>query len=238
MRSNTLLARVLFVCLVLSADGSGGFRPLRHAELKRTAKMLGEAGKGILAADESTGTMAKRFASIGVENSEGMRQKYRQMLFTTPGLEEHISGVIMFDETLGQITDDGVLFADYFAAHGILTGIKVDTGVVEIPRTAGETATTGLDGLAKRCAHYYEMGARFAKWRAVMRIDQKNGCPSDLAIQDNCWALARSFAHLTAILACAKFRIETGGPDCGDDTADMLQSASRKAWFPSWNLRY
>jgi len=142
-----------------------------------------------LAADESTGTIGKRFAGIEVENIEENRRAYRQLLVTTEGLEEHISGIILYEETLYQKTDDGVLFSDVLRKKGIAIGIKVDLGVQPIRGTNGETYTQGWDNLAARCKKYYEAGARFAKWRAVLKIDEN--CPTDIAIEENATGLAR-----------------------------------------------
>jgi len=158
-------------------------------ELIATARAIGTPGKGILAADESTGTIGQRFVKINVENTEPNRQAYRQLLFTTPGIEQYISGVIMFEETLGQSSDDGTPFPALLKQKGIITGIKVDKGVSPLRGTDGETFTQGLDGLAQRCAEYYNKGARFAKWRAVLKIG--NGCPSEISIKENCSGLAR-----------------------------------------------
>lgn len=158
-------------------------------ELIQTAKEICTPGKGILAADESTNTIGQRFVKINVENVEENRRAYRELLFTTDGLEKHISGVIMFDETLRQSTKDGQNFVALLRSKGIHAGIKVDTGVVEIGGTDKETATQGLDGLGKRCAEYYAMGCRFAKWRAVLKISDT--CPSSVAIEENAHNLAR-----------------------------------------------
>lgn len=159
-------------------------------ELIKTAQRVARPGAGILAADESTGTIAKRFQGIGVENTEENRRAYRELLFTTPGIEQYISGVILYEETLYQKTKDGVAFSDLLNKLGIVIGIKVDAGVADLG-SKGETATQGLDGLAKRCAKYYKDGARFAKWRAVLKIDVSNGQPSELAIRENAHGLAR-----------------------------------------------
>src|SRR2546428_4725506 len=132
-----------------------------------TARELVAPGKGILAADESTGTIKKRFDQIGVVSTEDLRRRYRQMLFTTPGLGEHISGVILFDETIRQATDDGVPFVKVLEAVGSIPGIKVDTGAKPLALFPGETVTEGLDGLRERLAEYTELGARFAKWRGT-----------------------------------------------------------------------
>lgn len=159
-------------------------------ELIKTAREISTRGKGILAADESTGTIGKRFDQIQVENTEANRRAYRELLFTAPGIEEHISGVIMFDETVRDTTADGSKkFTEVLRARGIHCGIKVDTGLQPIGGTDGETATQGLDGLGKRCAEYYAMGCRFAKWRAVLKIG--NGCPTEAAVQETAHSLAR-----------------------------------------------
>jgi len=165
---------------------SGNFKE----ELIKVAKEITAPGKGILAADESTGTIGQRFTKINVENTRENRQAYRELLFTAPGIEEYISGVIMFDETVRDTSVDGTRkLTEILRARGIHCGIKVDTGLVEIGGTKGETATQGLDGLGKRCAEYYAMGCRFAKWRAVIKIG--DGCPSELAIRETAHSLAR-----------------------------------------------
>ena len=139
-------------------------------ELIETARKIGTRGKGILAADESTGTIGKRFDDIGLENTAENRQAYRELLFTTPELDKYISGVIMYDETARDSCKDGTGFCKHLLSRGIVCGIKVDEGVKEIEGTNGETVTVGLDGLNKRCAEYYKMGIRFAKWRGVLKI--------------------------------------------------------------------
>jgi fructose-bisphosphate aldolase class I len=145
--------------------------------------------RGILAADESTSTISKRFKSIKVESTEENRRAYREMLFTTPGAGEFISGVILYDETIRQKTKDGVPFPTYMSGQGMIPGIKVDTGAKPLAGFPGETITEGLDGLRERLAEYYKLGARFAKWRAV--IDIGAGIPSRYAISANAEALAR-----------------------------------------------
>jgi len=157
--------------------------------MRTTARELVAPGKGILAADESTGTIKKRFDSIGVENTEPNRQAYRQMLFTTPGFGEHISGVILFDETIRQSADDGRTFVDVIREAGSIPGIKVDTGAKPLAGFPGETVTEGLDGLRERLAEYGAIGARFAKWRAP--IDVGGDLPTDFAIVANMHAMAR-----------------------------------------------
>ncbi|GFZ02472.1 aldolase superfamily protein [Actinidia rufa] len=158
-------------------------------ELIANAAYIGTPGKGILAADESTGTMGKRLSSINVENVESNRQAFRELLFTTPGALQHLSGVILFEETLYQKTSDGKPFVELLKENGVLPGIKVDKGVVELPGTNGETTTQGLDDLGKRCQQYYAAGCRFAKWRAVLKIGVTE--PSQLAINENANGLAR-----------------------------------------------
>ncbi|KAG8046376.1 hypothetical protein GUJ93_ZPchr0008g12735 [Zizania palustris] len=158
-------------------------------ELIRNAAYIGTPGKGILAADESTGTIGKRLASINVENVEENRRALRELLFTAPGALECLSGVILFEETLYQSTRDGTPFVDVLGAAGVLPGIKVDKGTVELAGTDRETTTQGHDDLAERCRRYYAAGARFAKWRAVLSIGASK--PSQLAVDANAQGLAR-----------------------------------------------
>ncbi|MGZ8619649.1 MAG: class I fructose-bisphosphate aldolase [Actinomycetota bacterium] len=157
--------------------------------LHDTARDLVAPAKGILAADESTGTIKKRFDSIGVESTEEQRRRYRQLLFTTPGVGDHISGVILFDETIRQSADDGRTFVDVLRAAGIVPGIKVDTGAKPLAGFPDETVTEGLDGLRERLADYAELGARFAKWRSTIVIG--DGTPTDFAILANAHGMAR-----------------------------------------------
>ena len=157
--------------------------------LSKTAAAMVAKGKGILAADESSGTCETRFKTINTACTEESRRAYRGLLFTTPGAEKFISGVILFDETLRQKTDDGMLFPDYMAKKGILPGIKVDTGAKDLALCPGEKVTEGLDGLRERLAAYFKLGARFAKWRAVITIGE--GIPSHACLYANAHALAR-----------------------------------------------
>ena len=159
------------------------------ALLSKTAAAMVAKGKGLLAADESSGTCETRFKTIGVECTEENRRAYRGLLFTTPGVEQFLSGVILFDETLRQKTNDGVLFPDYLAKKGILPGSKVDAGAKEMALHPGEKVTEGLDNLPKRLAEYFKLGARFAKWRAVITIGE--GIPSHACLYANAHALAR-----------------------------------------------
>ncbi|KAG9155065.1 hypothetical protein Leryth_011045 [Lithospermum erythrorhizon] len=157
-------------------------------ELVKTAKTIASPGRGILAIDESNATCGKRLASIGLDNTEVNRQAYRQLLLTTPGLGEYISGSILFEETLYQSTTDGKKFVDCLKAENIVPGIKVDKGLVPLPGSNNESWCQGLDGLASRSAEYYKQGARFAKWRTVVSIP----CgPSALAVKEAAWGLAR-----------------------------------------------
>jgi fructose-bisphosphate aldolase class I len=158
-------------------------------ELELTARALVAPEKGILAADESTGTIKKRFDSIGVESTEENRRAYRELLFTTPGFGDHISGVILYDETIRQSAADGRPFSKVIAEAGSIPGIKVDTGAKELALSPGEKVTEGLDGLRDRVAEYRDLGARFAKWRAVITIG--DGLPTRACIEANAHALAR-----------------------------------------------
>ncbi len=157
--------------------------------LNKVARAMVAPGKGILAADESHPTIKKRFDSVDVENTEEHRRRYREMLFTAPGIEDWIGGVIMFDETLRQKSADGVPFAELLAGRGIVPGIKVDKGAKPLAGFEGEKVTEGLDGLRDRLAEYYKLGARFAKWRAVITIGET--IPSAFCIEANAHGLAR-----------------------------------------------
>ena len=158
-------------------------------ELHETASGIVAEGKGILAADESDSTIKKRFDSIGVESTEDNRRAYRDLLFTTEGVEEYISGVILFDETIRQSSPDGTPFPKLLQSRGVIPGIKVDTGAKPLALAEGETITEGLDGLRDRLEEYHGLGARFAKWRAVITIGKD--IPSEYCIWTNAHALAR-----------------------------------------------
>jgi fructose-bisphosphate aldolase, class I len=158
-------------------------------QLQSTAQALVAEGKGILAADESTGTIKKRFDSIGVESTDETRRAYRELLFTTEGAEEFISGVILYDETIRQSASDGTPFPKLLESRGVIPGIKVDTGAKPLALTDGETITEGLDGLRDRLEEYRELGARFAKWRATYSIAADK--PSEYCVWTNAHALAR-----------------------------------------------
>lgn len=175
------------------AEVGGSYQPAltkeQEDELRAIAAKILQPGKGILAADESTGSIGKRLASINVENEEINRRKYRQLLFTTPNLGENISGVILYEETFRQSTDGGERFVDLLRKQGIVPGIKLDLGVVPLAGTLGEGTTQGLDGLAKRCEEFKKGGCDFAKWRCVLHIGKH--VPSHVALQENANVLAR-----------------------------------------------
>jgi fructose-bisphosphate aldolase class I len=158
-------------------------------KLHETAQAIVAEGKGILAADESDSTIKKRFDSIGVESTEENRRAYRDLLFTTEGVEEYISGVILFDETIRQSSSDGTAFPKLLESKGVIPGIKVDKGAQPLALAEGETVTEGLDGLRGRLEEYRELGARFTKWRGVISIGQ--GIPSEYCLWTNAHALAR-----------------------------------------------
>lgn len=157
-------------------------------ELQATINDIVQRGKGILAADESTGTITKRFQAVGIESNEETRRAYRELLVTS-GVEQYISGIIFFEETLNQKASDGTPLPEVARRQGIVPGIKVDKGLVNLPFTPGDKVTQGLDGLADRLTRYKEQGARFTKWRAVYAISPNN--PTRIAIEANAEALAR-----------------------------------------------
>ncbi len=206
-------------------------------ELTSTAKALVAPGKGILAADESSGTIKKRFDSIGVESTEENRRFYRDLLFTTEGAAEHISGVILYDETIRQSSADGKPFPAKLDEQGIIAGIKVDAGAKDLANAPGETITEGLDGLRERLAEYRELGARFTKWRAAITIGED--IPSEYCIWTNAHALAR-YAGLSQeaglvpivepeVLMDGEHTIETLVRRDVPDAARRLHRASRPA---------
>ncbi|KKR49849.1 MAG: Fructose-bisphosphate aldolase [Candidatus Curtissbacteria bacterium GW2011_GWA1_40_16] len=163
-------------------------------KLKSTAKEMVSSGRGILAADESDKTIKKRFDTIGVESSPENHRIYRQLLFKTPQIEKYISGVILFDETIRQSTDEGTSFTSFLQERGIVPGIKVDGGTTELRGGSKEKVTLGIDGLADRVAQYSSLGARFSKWRAVITIGE--GIPTDECIEENSDLLAQ-FAKIS-----------------------------------------
>jgi fructose-bisphosphate aldolase class I len=197
-------------------------------DLEQTMSKLATRGKGILAADESSATIGKRFAAVGIESTEETRQAYRDMLITTPNINEFIAGVILFEETLNQKALDGTPFPEKLMKLGILPGIKVDKGLVHLPNTTDEQITQGLDGLAERLAEYKQKGACFAKWRAVYQISANT--PSQLAIDANAECLARyaALCQAAGIVPIVEPEILIDGEHtierCAEVTAPVLHS--------------
>ncbi|MEL6751637.1 MAG: class I fructose-bisphosphate aldolase [Pseudomonadota bacterium] len=196
--------------------------------LEDIAKQMVQWGQGILAADESTGTIKKRFDSIGVENTEENRRDYREMLFrSSDAMNNAISGVILFEETLSQKAADGTPFVDLIKAAGAVPGIKVDKGAQALALRNGETVTEGLDGLRDRLKGYYEQGARFAKWRAVISIDSDK--PSEGAIRANSQALARyaALCQEAGIVPIVEPEVLMDG-DPGDHTIERCHEVTER----------
>jgi fructose-bisphosphate aldolase class I len=199
-------------------------------ELRRTATALVAEGKGILAADESNGTMDKRLKAAGVEASEEMRRALRELLFTTEGAAEHISGVILYDETFHQAAADGTPFPQLLEGQGVIPGIKVDTGAKPLAGSPDEKVTEGLDGLRERLEGYYEGGARFAKWRAVITIG--DGIPTDTCLHVNAHALARyaALCQEAGIVPIVEPEVLMDG-DHTIDRAEEVTAAAQAAVF-------
>jgi len=195
-------------------------------ELIATAKAIATRGKGILAADESTGTIGQRFKAINLENNEKNRRDYRELLFRTPGWGNFCSGTILYEETLNQKAADGTPFTDIIRQNGVIIGIKVDAGTTDLPGSEGETMTHGLDGLAKRCAEYYKKGARFAKWRAVLKIGQN--CPTEAAIYEHCHGLARyaQICQANGLVPIVEPEVLSDGDHCITSCA----AATQRVW--------
>ena len=197
--------------------------------MTQTAQALVAPGRGILAADESTPTMAKRLAGIGVESTEERRRAYREILFTTVGLGEFISGVILFDETIRQQTVDGTPFPEALRQQGIVPGIKVDGGTKPLAGFPGEVVTAGLDGLRERLAEYVALGARFAKWRAVIHIGE--GIPTAACVEANAHALARyaALSQEAGLVPIVEPEVLMDGTHtlerCAEVTVDVLRAA-------------
>ncbi len=200
------------------------------SELEATARAMVAPRKGILAADESSPTIKKRFDSIQVESTEENRRSYREMLFTTAGVEEFISGVIFFDETLRQSTADGTPFPKLLQEKGIIPGIKVDKGAKALAGAEGEKVTEGLDGLRDRIAEYHSLGARFAKWRAVITIG--DGIPSDTCLDANAHALARYAALCVegGLVPIVEPEVLMDGPHAIELCAEVTERALRKVF--------
>ncbi len=195
------------------------------ASLKDTAAQMVAPGKGLIAADESAGTCEKRFSAVGVPCTEENRRAYRETIITAPGLEEHVSGIILFDETIRQKTTAGESFSQNLSKRGILPGIKVDGGVKDLALHPGEQVSEGLDKLRERLAEYYALGARFAKWRSVITIGK--GIPSSACINANAHAMAR-YAALCQEAGIAPI-VEPEVLIDGDHTIEQCFDASTKA---------
>ncbi len=202
-------------------------------ELKSTIQALAAPGKGLLAADESTGTITKRFGAINIPCTEETRRDYRELLFTTPQIEKTISGVILYEETLNQKSSRGIPFPELLAKQGIIPGIKVDKGLVNLPGS-DEKVTQGLDGLAERLADYKKKGARFAKWRAVIAISDHS--PSKLAIKTNAEDLAR-YAAICQEIGIVPI-IEPEVLIDGDHTLEKCFEVSEKVLHAVFNKLY
>jgi fructose-bisphosphate aldolase class I len=198
-------------------------------QLIRTAKAMVAPGKGLLAADESSGTCEKRFSAVGLECTSETRRAYRQLLLTTTGIDEFLSGVILFDETIRQEDDAGLPFADRLKEKGIIPGIKVDAGAKDLALHPGELVTEGLDGLRERFAEYVKMGAGFAKWRAVITIDGDR-LPTVACYKANAHALARyaALAQEAGIVPIVEPEVLLDGNHsierCYDVTAETLDA--------------
>ena len=192
-------------------------------ELQTTIAGMVQKGKGILAADESLPTMAKRFKPINVESREEPRRAYRALMFTTPGLSEFISAVILFEETLGQLSDDGTPLPEVLAQQGIVPGIKVDKGKGDLPGAPGDLITYGLDGLAERLQGYKKQGARFAKWREVYPVSESN--PTELGLKANAEMLARYAAVCQAegIVPIVEPEVLMDGDHTLERAADVIE---------------
>ena len=192
------------------------------ASLQKTAEKLVAPGRGILAADESTPTIKQRFESIQIESTADTRRSYRGLLFATDGAEQFISGVILFEETLRQKSSDERSFPELLASKGIVPGIKVDRGAKDLAGAPGEKVTEGLDGLRERLAEYHDLGARFAKWRAVINIDEAASLPSATCLDVNAHALARY-----AALSVEQGLVPIVEPEVMMDGVHSLETCSR-----------
>lgn len=207
---------------------------MANEDLRKIARKMVEKPKGILAMDESDGTIGKRLQSVGLENTEEVRRAYRQMLITDPRLGRYISGAILFTETLYQKTDDGISFPQALEARGIIPGVKVDLGLGEMPDHPGEFVTKGLDGLAERLAKYREQGAKFAKWRGVIYIDYSNGIPSQACINENADRLGRyaKICQQEGLVPIVEPEVEMSGSHsigtCYVNTASTLASVHER----------
>ena len=211
-------------------------------QLESVAQAMVVAGKGILAADESTGTIKKRFDSIGAESTEDNRRDYRELLFrATDAMRNYISGVILFDETLRQKAKDGTPLVQVISDTGAIPGIKVDMGAKDLAGAPGEKITEGLDGLRERCAEYYELGARFAKWRAVITIGAQGSSemPSAYCIRANAHALARyaALAQEADIVPIVEPEVLMDGDHDIDRCFDVTEFALREVYAALYEQR-
>jgi fructose-bisphosphate aldolase, class I len=209
-------------------------------ELEQTTQLLLTEGKGILAADESTPTIARRFASVEIPSDEETRRSYRELLFTTPDIEQFISGVILFDETIRQRASDGSLFPVLLEQRGIVPGIKVDRGATQLPGSPDEKVTEGLDGLRERLVEYRALGARFAKWRAVITIGSR--LPTRYCLRVNAQALAR-YAKLcqeSGLVPIVEPEVVMDGDHtlqrCGEVTLETLHTVFAELFEQGVNL--
>jgi fructose-bisphosphate aldolase class I len=200
-------------------------------DLAKTARAMVAKGKGILAADESFGTIEKRFKSINIASSEEHRRAYREMLFTTGDIGDYISGVIMFDETLRHKKADGTPFVKLLERAGVIPGIKVDTGAKDLAGYPGEKITEGLDGLRERLAEYHTLGARFAKWRAVITIG--DGIPTRFCIDANAHALARyaALCQEAGIVPIVEPEVLMDGDHAGERCEDVTTTTLESVFF-------
>ncbi len=211
------------------------------SELENIAKQMVAKGKGILAADESTGTMTKRLSSVNVESTSENRLKFRETLFSAEGMKNHIGGVILYDETIKQKTSFGKTVPELIKSLGSITGIKVDTGTKKLAGSPEEKITEGLDGLRERLTEYYKLGARFTKWRAVYNISEKY--PSELAIKSNAHALARYAALVQEAKMVPIVEPEVlmdGNHDirkCYEVTSEVLKQCYKELKLNKVNLR-
>lgn len=201
---------------------------MNHDSLKATATALVAEGKGILAADETVGTITKRFESLKINSTEDSRRTYREMLFTSSGVSEVIRGVIMYDETIRQKDTKGTPLAEICTRLGIIPGIKVDTGAKDLAGSPGEKITEGLDGLRDRLSDYYKMGARFAKWRAVIRITDKLPSPTCLVVNAHALGRYAALCQEQGLVPIVEPEVLMDGPHtidrCGEVTGQVLHS--------------
>jgi fructose-bisphosphate aldolase class I len=204
---------------------------MNTSQLITVANALVESGKGLLAADESGPTIAKRFSEIGVESTEENRLAYRRLLFTTPEIERYLSGIILFDETIRQSASDGTPLPQVLSDKGVIPGIKVDRGAKPLAGFGDEKVTEGLDSLRERLAEYYELGARFAKWRSVIAIGE--GMPTTACMEANAHALAR-YAALCQEADIVPI-VEPEVLIDGDHTIEQCRQATAETWYHLYN---